>query len=616
MMVRQRRWAWIVLLCSFAGILPSFAAAKTQPHTFVAGHGEFLLDGKPFQIVSGEMHYARIPRAYWRDRLRMAKAMGLNSITTYVFWNWHEPKPGVYDFSGNRDVAEFVREAQQEGLYVILRPGPYSCAEWDFGGFPAWLLKDPNMVVRSRDPQFLAAARAWLLQLGKQLAPLQIGNGGPIIAVQVENEYGSYGQDHEYMEDIHHMLTDAGFTKAQLYTADGADEVPRGSLPELPAVINFGPGNAEKEFAKLKQLRPNGPMMTGEYWDGWFDHWGAPHTADTLDQQAKDLDWMLRQGYSVSLYMFHGGTSFGWMNGANSNGKTYEPDVTSYDYNAPLDESGRPTPKYYRFRDIIAKDTGATPPPVPAVQPTMAVPAFSLAEGVSLWKSLPAPTHSEGPLSMESVDQAYGYILYRTQVEGPVDGELSFDTLHDYAQVYVDGKLAGTVDRRLGQYQLPLHVSSAHAQLDVLVENTGRVNFGPSLPAERAGIVGRVRLAEKVLTGWEIYPLPMLKPGELAYSSQPCSRACFYRASFTVTTPRDTFLDTSALSKGEVWLNGRALGRFWNIGPQKALYVPAPWLKPGRNEVVVFDLDGKPGQKVEGLDHPNLHATVGGNPAK
>ncbi|MGB8481613.1 MAG: beta-galactosidase family protein [Acidobacteriaceae bacterium] len=616
MMVRQRRWAWIVLLCSLVATMPALATAKTQPHTFVAGNGQFLLDGKPFQIISGEMHYARVPRAYWRDRLRMAKAMGLNSITTYVFWNWHERKPGVYDFSGNRDVAEFVREAQREGLYVILRPGPYSCAEWDFGGFPAWLLKDPNMVVRSRDPQFLAAARAWLLRLGQELAPLQIGNGGPIIAVQVENEYGSYGQDHAYMEDIHHMLVDAGFTKAQLYTADGPEQVPRGSLPELPAVINFGPGDAQEGFAKLKQLRPNGPMMTGEYWDGWFDHWGAPHTADTPDQQAKDLDWILRQGYSVSLYMFHGGTSFGWMNGANSNGKIYEPDVTSYDYNAPLDESGRPTPKYDHFRAIIAKDTGVTPPPVPAVQPTMTLPAFSLVEDVSLWKSLPAPTHSERPLSMESVDQAYGYILYRTQVEGPVTGDLTFDALHDYAQVYVDGKLAGTVDRRLGQYQLPLHVSSAHAQLDVLVENTGRVNFGPSLPAERAGIVGRVKLAQKMLTGWEIYPLPMLKPGQLAYSKAPCSGACFYRASFTVTTPKDTFLDTSALTKGEVWLNGRALGRFWNIGPQKTLYVPAPWLKPGKNEVVVFDLEGKPGQKIEGLDHPNLHATVEGNPSK
>jgi beta-galactosidase len=233
-----------------------------------------------------------------------------------------------------------------------------------------------------------------------------------------------------------------------------------------------------------------------------------------------------------------------------------------------------------------------------------------------LWKSLPAPTQSDRPLSMESLDQAYGYILYRTHIEGPVSGELTFNTLHDYAQVYVDGKLVGTIDRRLGQYQLPVQITSAHAQVDILVENTGRVNFGPLLPSERAGIVGRVSLGEKILTGWEIYPLPMLQPDQLSYSAQPCSGACFYRTSFTVATPTDTFLDTSALTKGEVWLNGRVLGRFWNIGPQKTLYVPASWLKPGKNEVVVFDLDGKPGRKIAGLDHSILHAKVEGTPAK
>ncbi len=614
--MRRWVWAWLTVLCGMMATVPAFPATRPQAQSFVAGHGEFLLDGKPFQIISGSMHYERIPRAYWRARLRMAKAMGLNAITTYVFWNWHEPKPGVYDFSGNRDVAEFVREAQQEGLYVILRPGPYSCAEWDFGGFPAWLLKDPTMVVRSRDPKFLAAARAWLLQLGKELAPLQIGNGGPIIAVQVENEYGSYGDDHVYMEDIHHMLVDAGFTKAQMYTADGVGNVTRGSLPELPAVINFGPGHAQKDFAKLKQLRPNGPMMTGEYWDGWFDHWGAPHASDNLDQQAKDLDWMLRQGYSVSLYMFHGGTSFGWMNGANSNGKNYQPDVTSYDYNAPLDESGRPTAKYFRFRSIIAKDTGKTPPPVPAVAPTMKVPAMSLAEGISLWKTLPAPTHGAQPRTMEELHQAYGYILYRTQLHGPVAGDLVIDTLHDYAQIYVDGKLEGTIDRRLGQHELALNVAASHARLDILVENSGRVNFGPLLPTERAGIVGDVMLAGKRLTGWDMYPLPMLTPGELRYTRQPCSGPCFYRATFTVTTLRDTFLDTSALYKGEVWLNGRPLGRFWNVGPEKTLYVPAPWLKPGQNEVVVFDLKGEASRKIDGLDNLILNATVVQPPAE
>ena len=336
-----------IALLAVLAILP----AGTEQHSFRAADGQFLLDGKPFRIISGEMHYARIPREYWRDRLRMAKAMGLNTVTTYVFWNAHEPRPGIYDFSGNLDVAEFVREAQQEGLYVILRPGPYSCAEWEFGGFPAWLLKDPNMVVRSRNPQFLAAAHAWLVRLGREVAPLQIGNGGPIIAVQVENEYGSYGDDHEYMEGIHHILVDAGFTQSQLYTADGAEELPRGSLPELPAVINFGPGEAQRSFATLRKLRPEGPFMNGEYWDGWFDHWGAPHAHTNAQQQADDLDWILRQGDSISIYMFHGGTSFGWMNGANSNGKNYEPDVTSYDYDSALDESGHPTPKYFLFRD-------------------------------------------------------------------------------------------------------------------------------------------------------------------------------------------------------------------------------------------------------------------------
>ncbi len=289
----------------------------------------------------------------------MAKAMGLNAVTTYVFWNAHEPRPGVYDFSGNLDVAEFIREAQQEGLYVILRPGPYACAEWEFGGYPAWLLKDPKMVVRSRNPEFLAAARAWLLRLGRELAPLQIGNGGPIIAVQVENEYGSYGDDHAYMEEIRQMLVDAGFTKAQLFTADGAEEVPRGSLPDLPAAHQFwSRARRRKSFATLKKLRPEGPFMNASTGTAGSITGARRTLTPARDQQAADLDWILRQGYSISIYMFHGGTSFGWMNGANSDGKNYEPDVTSYDYDAALDESGHPTPKYYRFRSIIARDTG------------------------------------------------------------------------------------------------------------------------------------------------------------------------------------------------------------------------------------------------------------------
>jgi beta-galactosidase len=608
--MKSLRTVLYVLLLSCIVHPSSLAQTGGHGRSFAVEHGQFVLDGKPFQIISGEMHYARVPRAYWRDRLRMAKAMGLNSITTYVFWNEHEPKPGVFDFSGNNDVAEFIREAQQEGLYVILRPGPYSCAEWEFGGFPAWLLKDHSMVVRSSDPKFLKAARTWLLRLGQEVAPLQIGNGGPIIAVQVENEYGSYGSDHAYMEAIHHILLDAGFTNAQLYTADGADELPKGSLPELPAVINFGTGEAKTEFAKLKKLRPDGPFMSGEYWDGWFDHWGSPHETKDAAKEAEELDWMLRQGYSVSMYMFHGGTSFGWMNGANSNGTNYEPDVTSYDYDSPLDESGRTTPKYDLFRKTIAQATGKEPPPVPTVPPAVQVAPFSLAEGISLWKTLPSPVRSEDPLSMEDLDQAYGYILYRNTVSGPVNGELSIDTLHDYAQVYLDGKLAGTIDRRLNQHTLSLAVPAGQTRLDILVENTGRVNFGKAIVGERAGIPGGVTLAGKPLKGWENYSLPMSAPETLQFSERPCSGACFYRASFDVAKPADTFLDTSGLAKGEIWVNGRPLGRIWNVGPQKALYLPGPWLHEGRNQVVVFDLNGEPGKTMQGLDHPVLNAPV------
>ena len=593
--------------------LPSNANAHAQqqnaPGTFGVSDGQFLLNGKPFRIISGEMHYARIPRAYWRNRFRMAKAMGLNTVTTYVFWNAHEPRPGTYDFSGNLDVAEFIREAQQEGLYVILRPGPYACAEWEFGGFPAWLLKDHSTIVRSRDPKFMEPATRWIKRLGQELAPLQVGNGGPIVLVQVENEYGSFDKDHAYMQAIRQMLLDAGFTKSQLYTADGADEVADGSLPDLPVGINFGggdPGSAQAEFAKLKKLRPNGPFFNSEFWDGWFDHWGGKHGVTNTANEAANLDWMLRQGYSVSLYMFHGGTSFGWMNGANSDGKNYEPDVTSYDYNAPLDESGRTTPKYFAFRDVISKATGMTPPDVPAVPPTMKIPEFKVEEAASLWSVLPKPTHSEQVLSMEDLDQSYGYILYRTQLQGAATGDLVLDDLHDYARIHLDGKLIGSLDRRLAQNRLALNVPPSGARLDILVENTGRINFNPVLRYERKGITNQVTLNGKPLLGWDIYSLPMTDTEKLPFARTDCIGACFYRATFHVDQPNDTFLDTSAFTKGFVWLNGHPLGRIWSIGPQTTLYVPGPWLHSGENEVIVLDLDGQPGRTLVGRDQPIL----------
>jgi beta-galactosidase len=305
----------IVLSCVFT--VPSVARARGTPtpaHNIGIEGDHFILDGRPLQIISGELHYGRIPRGYWRDRLKKARAMGLNAISTYVFWNVHEPKPGIYDFSGQYDVAAFVRIAQEEGLYVILRPGPYACAEWDLGGLPAWLLADPNIILRSGDEKFLGPAERWLERLGKELAPLQVTHGGPIIAVQVENEYGSFGNDHEYMKRILATLRNAGLGEVLLYTADGGNELPAGTLPDIHAVVNFGPGDAKEEFAKLQKLRPGRPMMSGEYWDGWFDHWGEKHHDTDVNQQAQELDWILNQGYSVHLYMFHGGTSFGLMN--------------------------------------------------------------------------------------------------------------------------------------------------------------------------------------------------------------------------------------------------------------------------------------------------------------
>jgi beta-galactosidase len=600
------------LLCLLACLLASATGRAATPHTFTTAHGQFLLDGHPFQIISGEMHYARIPREDWRIRLRMARAMGLNTITTYVFWNEHEPQPGVYDFSGQRDVAAFIRIAQSEGLYVLLRPGPYSCAEWDWGGYPAWLLKDhapnqPAIVVRSRDPRFLAPARQWLLRLGHELAPLQLANGGPILAVQVENEYGSFGDDHAYMQQIRQDLSDAGFDKSLLYTADGPEQIPKGSLPDLPAAINFGPGEARHAFDVLHRLRPNGPFMAGEYWDGWFDHWGQAHQTTDAQKEADEISWMLHQGYSLSLYMFHGGTSFGWMNGANSNGATYEPDVTSYDYDSPLDESGRVTPKYALFRKVIAAATGITPPPIPSMPAPAAFGAVRFDQSTSLWQSLPAPVHSPTPLSMEDLDQAYGYILYRTTINEPVQGDLLLDQLHDYAQIYANGALIGTLDRRLGQNHLPVHFTVPRTRLDLLVENTGRINFGPALRGERQGITRQVLLAGQPLAPWTIFSLPMLNPAQRAYHSAPCAGPCFYRGTLHIAQPADTFLDTRHFSKGFLWINGRPLGRIWHIGPQQTLFLPGAWLHKGDNQIVVFDLSGPPAPTLNSIANPILN---------
>jgi beta-galactosidase len=603
------------IVLSNAFVDPPIARAQGDPtsahHIGIEGD-HFSLDGKPLQIISGELHYDRIPREYWRDRLKKARAMGLNTISTYVFWNVHEPRPGVDDFSGDADVAAFIRTAQEEGLYVILRPGPYVCAEWDLGGLPAWLLAEPDIVLRSADEKFLGPAERWLQRLGRELAPLQITQGGPIIAVQVENEYGSFGgssnDDHEYMKRILAALRKAGLGEVLLYTADGGDELPAGTLPDIHAVVNFGPGEAKEEFAKLQKFRPGRPMMSGEYWDGWFDHWGEKHHDTDGKQQAQELDWILSQGYSINLYMFHGGTSFGFMNGANW-GKDYEPDVTSYDYDSPVSESGALTRKYFAFRDVIAKHrAGVTIPKPPAPLPVIDVPEFELSESAALWSNLPAAVSVERPRAMETFGQSYGYILYRTEIKGPVTGELVISEMRSYARVFVNGKLTGTLDRRKKQDRLRIE-AAADSTLDILVEGTGRINFTTELRMERQGINGAVTLAGRELMGWQVFLLPMDDLSKLQFheslKSAPVGPA-FYRGRFDLRDTGDTFLDTRGWGKGAAWINGYALGRFWNLGPQQTLYVPAPWLRKGKNDVVVFTQDAPKSLRIRGLRTPVL----------
>ncbi|HEX3927366.1 MAG TPA: beta-galactosidase family protein, partial [Gemmatimonadales bacterium] len=552
------------------------AAPAQRPTALRADSAGFTLAGKPFQIISGEMHYARVPREYWRDRLRKAKAMGLNTISTYVFWNYHETTPGHFDFTGQKDIAEFIRTAQQEGLHVILRPGPYVCAEWELGGYPAWLLAGDSITLRSTDPHFVVAAARWLDRLGKEVVPLLASNGGPIIAVQVENEYGSFDKDKHYLNWQRDALWHAGFRDVYLYSADGDAELPNGTLPDLPAVVNFGAGEAHSAFAHLAAFRPNAPLMSGEYWAGWFDQWGSPHHTTNTAQQVNEFSWMLAQGYSVNIYLFHGGTTPGFMNGANIDNGHYHPQTSSYDYDAALDESGRPTPKYFAFRDAIIKHTGDSLPPVPLSDSLIAIPSFALTDAASLWTTLPRPVHASEPESMESLGQSYGYVLYRTQVNGPASGQLVIHDVRDYVSIYLDGVLQGTLDRRLAQDSLALTVPATGARLDLLVENTGRVNYGKPLLEEIKGISKLVTLAGKELVGWDMFTLPMSVTPSPRFAAEPVSGPAFYHGTFTLAKAGDSWLDTRGWGKGTVWVNGHQLGRFWDIGPQQTLYMPGP----------------------------------------
>jgi beta-galactosidase len=575
-------------------------ALAQQKHSFTTRGDQFLLDGQPFLIRSGEMHYPRVPRPYWRDRMRKMRAMGLNTLCTYVFWDLHEPQQGKFDFSGNLDIAEYVRNAQTEGLYVLLRPGPYVCTEWDFGGLPWWLLAG-DIKVRTADPRFLRAAAFYMNEVGKQLAPLQIHRGGPILMVQVENEYGSFGNDHDYMGAVRHMIQDAGFD-CRLYTSDGSGKsnLSGGTLDGVVSVINFGDdSNPEREFANLASFRQNQPRMNGEFWYGWFDHWGEKHHTSPAARGAEHVDWMLSRGISVNLYMAHGGSTFGYMAGANYD-RAYQPTISAYDYDAPIDEAGRPNAKFQAIRAVMRKhlSPGEQLPDLPAPLPIIAIPKFELTESASLFARLPKPAQVGPPVSMERLGQDFGFVLYRHHPARTAKGTLQLGDVRDFA--VVRGKY---LDRRLHQNQLDVELAPGQP-LDILVEAMGRINFGPELVSDRKGIIGKVTLNGEELRDWEHYSLPLTDPAKWPFARTPVKGPALYRGTFHLDTVGDTFLDCRGWGKGLVWINGHNLGRYWKIGPQQTLFVPAPWLQQGANEAIVLDLLESPTRTLASRTDP------------
>jgi beta-galactosidase len=556
---------------------------------FAIGDTDFLLDGRPFRILSGALHYFRVHPDLWADRIDKARRMGLNTIETYVPWNAHAPEPGTFDVSGGLDLDRFLRLIADAGMYAIVRPGPYICAEWDNGGLPAWLFRDPAVGVRRFEPRYLAAVREYLERVFEVVVPHQVDRGGPVLLVQVENEYGAFGDDRRYLKALAGYTRDAGVT-VPLTTVDQPDMLEAGGLDGLHRTASFGSGAAAR-LALLRAHQPTGPLMCAEFWNGWFDDWGTHHHTTSTADAAAELDALLAAGASVNLYMFHGGTSFGLTSGANDKG-VYRPIVTSYDYDAPLDEAGDPTPKYHAFRNVIARyheiPDAAPPPARPAPTPSAAlgnpVRLLDAPERWGAWRTFAEPPVFDDLTPMPRL------ALLRTRIDRP--GVLAFGEIRDRATVFVDGVRVGTLLREHHERALPL---PAAGELLVLVEDQGRVDYGPRI-GEAKGIVGGASVDGSPLLGWDVLPidlaaLPSLPSAPFARVEGPVAGPVLLRASFDVAAPADLFLDTGEWGKGLVWCNGFLLGRYWRRGPQRTLYVPRPVVRSGANEIVVFELD-------------------------
>jgi beta-galactosidase len=596
-----------IVFVLFLFIACNVFAQKTK-HTFNLDDSVFLLDGKPFQIISGEIHYTRVPREAWRQRMQMAKAMGINTIGTYVFWNVHEPEKGVFDFKGNNDIAAFVKTAQEEGLWVILRPSPYVCAEWEFGGYPYWLQNEKGLIVRSKEPQYLAEYKNYMHEIGKQLSPYLITNGGNIIMVQVENEYGSYGSDKEYMEINRKIFTDAGFN-GLLYTCDPSSDVAKGKLPGLLATVNGIKDPHDLKTIVQKYNDGKGPYFVAEWYPAWFDWWGVQHHTVAAAQYVAELDTLLSAGVSINMYMFYGGTTRGFMNGANCYDTSYyQPQISSYDYDAPLDEAGNATDKFIQFRSVIQKHTAYPLPNVPAAKKTIVIPPITFQSSADIFSILPKPVASSLPLTFEALNQAYGYVLYRTKIKNAQSGILAIKELRDYGVVFVNHKKQGVVNRMLKLDSLPINFLKGENTIDILVENMGRINFGPNLLKNTKGITEKVTLNGIELKDWQMFSLSMTDISHITFNNKPTQGApVIKQAIFNLSETGDTYFDMRNWGKGVVWINGHNLGRYWEIGPQQTIYVPAEWLKTGENKVVIFELIKPEQNELYSVEKPILN---------
>jgi beta-galactosidase len=570
------------------------------------GERDFLLDGTPHQIISGALHYFRIHPDHWADRIHKARLMGLNTIETYVPWNAHSLEPGEFRADGGLDLARFLSLIQAEGMHAIVRPGPYICAEWHNGGLPAWLLRDPAVLPRRAEPLFLKAVTEYLEFVYAVVAPLQITRGGPVVLVQIENEYGAYADDKDYLAELVRVTRAAGIT-VPLTTIDQPtpEMLAAGSLPGLHLTASFGSRTVER-FATLRSFQPTGPLMCMEFWNGWFDSWGTHHHTTSTEQSTQELDAILSAGGSVNLYMFHGGTNFGLTNGANDKGQ-YQPITTSYDYDAPLDEAGNPTPKYFAFRETIARyvPVPTEVPPSARPAPTFDVQLTALTGLLDVIGELPVSRTFDAAPSFDELEYDGGFAAYRTQLAGTGSGVLTFDEIRDRAYVYLDGSPVGVLSREAHEraIQLPASVGS----LVLLVEDQGRVDYGPRL-GEHKGLIGQVCLNGVPLGGWSVDPLDIdrIAASVAASGRPPALGPAFSRAVFDLSQPEDLFLHTAAWGKGLVWLNGFALGRYWRRGPQQTLYVPAPVTRAGSNELVVLELEAMADSRVRFVSEPRL----------